>query len=126
MLLLEWSDTRVRFKVREVEDNLTSDLDLWEFTEYRLEIQFSDDTIKEFIGAIDTAMNEIVFDIFGEDTANKEWSFKYDVWGIKWAKKVRFNSDTKKWKILNSVTIPNVLQESTTWTSTDNDLPSEP
>ena len=126
MLLLEWSDTRVRFKVREVEDNLTSDLDLWEFTEYRLEIQFSDDTIKEFIGAIDTAMNEIVFDIFWEDTANKEWSFKYDVWGIKWAKKVRFNSDTKKWKILNSVTIPNVLQESTTWTSTDNDTSSQP
>ena len=126
MQILEWSDTRVRFKVREVEDNLTSDLDLWEFTEYRLEIQFSDDTIKEFIGAIDTAMNEIVFDIFWEDTANKEWSFKYDVWGIKWAKKVRFNSDTKKWKILNSVTIPNVLQESTTWTSTDNDTPSEP
>lgn len=126
MLLLEWSDTRVRFKVREVEDNLTSDLDLWEFTEYRLEIQFSDDTIKEFIGAIDTAMNEIVFDIFWEDTANKEWSFKYDVWGIKWAKKVRFNSDTKKWKILNSVTIPNVLQESTTWTSTDNNISSQP
>ncbi len=126
MLLLEWSDTRVRFKVREVEDNLTSDLDLWEFTEYRLEIQFSDDTIKEFIGAVDTAMDEIVFDIFWEDTANKEWSFKYDVWGIKWAKKVRFNSETKKWKILNSVTIPNVLQESTTWTSTDNNISSQP
>lgn len=126
MLLLEWSDTRVRFKVREVEDNLTSDLDLWEFTKYLLEIQFDDDTIKEFIWAVDVATNELIFDIFWEDTANKEWTVKYDVWGIKWAKKVRFNSETKKWKILNSVTIPDVLQESNTWTSSNNNLPSEP
>jgi len=109
MILLEWSDTRVKFKIKEIENNLASDLDLWYFTKYLLEIMFSDDTVKEIIWTVDTDNNLLVFDIFWEDTKDKEWSFTADIRWIKGVKKVRFNPTTIKWKVLNSVTVPNEL-----------------
>lgn len=111
MQLLEWSDTRVRFKVRETENNITYDLDLSEFTDYKLEIQFSDDSLLEINWAVDEDTQTVYFDIFGEMTDWKEWALTADIWGLKWAKKVRFNPNTIKWKVLNSVFVPyDVLQ----------------
>lgn len=104
MLLLEWSDYRVRFKIKEKENWISYDMDLTEFTDYVMEIQFSDDSIQEIKWTI--VWTTIAFDIFWEYTENKEWSFKADIWWLKELKKVRFNEKTIKWKILDSVTVP--------------------
>ena len=102
MQLLEWSDTRVRFKINEIEDNITSVLDYDDFTDYRLEIKGTvDDT---------TDPNTVYFDIFSEYTNDKQWTFTADIWGTKNEKKVRFNPTTIKWKVLNSVKIPDGVQ----------------
>lgn len=108
MQILEWSDTRVRFKIRETENNITYDFDLTEFTDYKLEIKFADDSLIE----IDWVVEDwtIYFDIFWEYTDWKEWAFVADIWGINGVKKVRFNPTTIKGKVLNSVYVPNVLQ----------------
>jgi len=108
MQLLEWSDTRVRFKIREVENNINYDLDLTEYTDYKLEIQFADDSLRE----IDWVVEDwtVYFDIFWEYTEWKEWSLTADIWGINGVKKVRFNPTTIKGKVLNSVYVPDVLQ----------------
>lgn len=108
MQILEWSDTRVRFKIREIENNITYDLDLTEYTGYKLEIQFADDSLLE----IDWVVEDwtVYFDIFWEYTEGKEWSLTADIWGINGVKKVRFNPTTIKGKVLNSVYVPNVLQ----------------
>lgn len=108
MQLLEWSDTRVRFKIREVENNINYDLDLTEYTDYKLEIRFADDSLIEVNGVVDDWT--VYFDIFWEYTDKKEWSLTADIWGIKWAKRVRFNPTTIKGKVLNSVYVPDVLQ----------------
>ena len=111
MQLLEWSDTRVRFRIKEVENNLASDLDLTEYSEYRLEIRFADDSVREIIWVVDNTTNphSVYFDIFWEYTDWKEWSLTADIWGTKWVKKVRFNPNTIKGKVLNSVVVPDVM-----------------
>lgn len=106
MQILEWSDTRVRFKVREIENNITYDFDLTEFTGYKLEIRFSDDSLLEVNWVIDSWT--LYFDIFWEYTEWKSGTIKADIRWVKGLKKVRFNSSTIKWKILSSVDIPNV------------------
>lgn len=108
MQLLEWSDTRVRFKIREVENNINYDLDLTEYTDYKLEIQFADDSLLEVNGVVEDWT--VYFDIFWEYTEWKEWSLTADIWGINGVKKVRFNPTTIKGKVLNSVYVPDVLQ----------------
>ena len=108
MQLLEWSDTRVRFKIREIENNITYDFDLTEFTWYKLEIKFADDSLLEIDGVVDNGT--VYFDIFGEYTEWKEGNLTADIWGINGVKKVRFNPSTIKWKVLDSVYVPNVLQ----------------
>ena len=108
MQLLEWSDTRVRFKIREVENNINYDLDLTEYTDYKLEIQFADDSLREIDGVVEDWT--VYFDIFWEYTEWKEWSLTADIWGINGVKKVRFNPTTIKGKVLNSVYVPDVLQ----------------
>ena len=108
MQLLEWSDTRVRFKIREVENNINYDLDLTEYTGYKLEIQFADDSLLEINGVVEDWT--VYFDIFWEYTEWKEWSLTADIWGINGVKKVRFNPTTIKGKVLNSVHVPDVLQ----------------
>lgn len=108
MLLLEWSDTRVRFKIREIENNITYDLDYTDYTKYLLEIKFADDDILEVEWTVDNETQTVYFDIFGERTDGKEWSLTADIWGTKWVKKVRFNPTTIKGKVLNSVKIPDV------------------
>lgn len=110
MQILEWSDTRVRFKIREVENNINYDLDLTDYTGYKLEIQFADDSLLEIDGVVDSDTDTVYFDIFWEYTEWKEWSLTADIWGINGVKKVRFNPATIKWKVLNSVVVPNVLQ----------------
>lgn len=104
MQLLEWSDTRVRFKIKEIENNITYDFDLTYFTWYKLEIRFSDDSLREINWVIDNGT--LYFDIFWEFTKWKEWSLKADIWWVKDLKKVRFNQKTIKWKVLSSVEIP--------------------
>lgn len=104
MQILEWSDTRVRFKIREIENNITYDFDLTEFTWYKLEIRFSDDSVKEFNWVVDSWT--LYFDIFWEDTEWKSGAIKADIRGLKWVKKVRFNPITIKWKVLSSVYVP--------------------
>ncbi len=108
MQLLEWSDTRVRFKIKEIENNISSDLDLTDYTDYKLEIQFADDSLLEINWVVD--MNTVYFDIFGEYTDWKEWNLTADIRGLNGVKKVRFNPATIKWKVLNSVVVPDVLQ----------------
>ena len=108
MQILEWSDTRVRFKIREIENNITYDFDLTEFTDYKLEIKFADDSLIEIDWVVDDWT--VYFDIFWEYTDWKEWSLTADIWGINGVKKVRFNPTTIKGKVLNSVYVPNVLQ----------------
>ncbi len=107
MQILEWSDTRVRFKVKEIENNSTSDLDLTQYTKYKLEIRFSDDSLLEIDWVVDSWT--IYFDIFWEYTIWKSGSIKADIRWVKDLKKVRFNPSTIKWKILSSVHIPNVM-----------------
>jgi hypothetical protein len=108
MQLLEWSDTRVRFKIRERENNVVSDLDLSDYTAYKLEIKFADESLLEINWVVDD--DTVYFDIFGEYTDWREGNLTADIWGINWVKKVRFNPSTIKWKVLNSVVVPNVLQ----------------
>lgn len=108
MQLLEWSDTRVRFKIKEIEDSITYDLDLTDYTEYKLEIRFADDSLLEVNWVVDSWT--VYFDIFWEYTDWKEGWLTADIWWIKGVKKVRFNPTTIKWKVLNSVVVPNVLQ----------------
>jgi len=108
MQILEWSDTRVRFKIEEIENNIHYDLDLTEYTWYKLEIRFSDDSLLEVDWVVDSWT--VYFDIFWEYTDWKEWSLTADIWGVNGVKKVRFNPTTIKGKVLNSVAIPNVLQ----------------
>ena len=108
MQILEWSDTRVRFKIREVENNINYDLDLTDYTDYKLEIKFADDSLLEVDGVVDDGT--VYFDIFGEYTDWKEGNLTADIRGINGVKKVRFNPATIKWKVLNSVVVPNVLQ----------------
>ena len=122
MQLLEWSDTRIRFKINEIVDNVPSTLDYDDFTDYLLEIRFDDDSFLEVKGTVDitTSPNTVYFDIYWEYTEDKQWTFTADLWGVKGVKKVRFNPTTIKWKVLNSVFIPDVLQNNWSWTSTDN------
>lgn len=109
MQILEWSDTRVRFKIKEVQNNVASDLDLDDYSKYLLEIRFSDDSLLEVEWVVDDDTDSVYFDIFGEYTDWKEWAITADIRGIKWVKKVRFNPSTIKGKVLNSVYVPNVL-----------------
>ena len=104
MQILEWSDTRVRFRIRETENNITYDFDLTEFTWYKLEIRFSDDSLIEVNGVVDNGT--LYFDIFWEYTEWKSGSIKADIWGVKNLKKVRFNPITIKGKVLSSVYVP--------------------
>ena len=104
MQILEWSDTRVRFKVREIENNITYDFDLTEFTGYKLEIRFSDDSLLEVNWVVDSWT--LYFDIYWENTDWKAGSIKADIRWVKNLKKVRFNPTTIKWKVLPSVNIP--------------------
>lgn len=110
MQLLEWSDTRVRFKIREIENSTTTDLDLDDYDNYKLEIRFADDSLLEIDWTVADNEDLVYFDIFSEYTEWKEWAFTADLWWIKWAKRVRFNPSTIKWKVLNSVYVPNVVQ----------------
>ena len=119
MQLLEWSDTRVRFKIREVDDNTTYDLDLDDYTWYKLEIEFADDSLLEVDWVVDDDTGTVYFDIYWEYTDWKEWSLKADIWGVKGIKKVRFNRDTIKGKVLNSVFVPHVMQNDTSNNATD-------
>ena len=104
MQILEWSDTRVRFRIREIENNITYDFDLTEFTGYKLEIRFSDDSLIEINWVVDSWT--LYFDIFWEYTEWKAGAMKADIWGVKELKKVRFNPTTIKWKVLPSVYVP--------------------
>jgi len=110
MQILEWSDTRVRFKIKEIENNVTTDLDLDDYTKYLLEIRFADDSLLEVNWVVDDDTDTVYFDIFSEYTDWKEWAFTADLWWTNWAKRVRFNPITIKWKVLNSVYIPDVVQ----------------
>ena len=122
MQILEWSDTRVRFRINEIEDNVSSILDYDDFTKYLLEIKFADDTLLEVEWVVDDETNTVYFDIYSENTEDKEWTFTADIWWTKDEKKVRFNPSTIKWKVLNSVNIPNGLQNDWNWDTTDNDV----
>ena len=108
MQLLEGSDTRVRFKIKEIENSVVSDLDLTDYTDYKLEIKFADESLLEINWVVDS--DTVYFDIFGEYTDWKEGALTADLWWINGVKKVRFNPTTIKWKVLNSVVVPNVLQ----------------
>lgn len=119
MQLLEWSDTRVRFKIREIENNINYDLDLDDYDNYKLEIQFADDSLREIDWVVDSETSTVYFDIFWEYTEWKEWSLKADLWGVKWVKKVRFNPTTIKWKVLNSVFVPYVMQDNNSDNASD-------
>ena len=112
MQILEWSDTRVRFKIREIENWITYDLDLTDYTKYLLEIKFADESLLEVEWVVDNETETVYFDIFWEYTDWKEWSISADIWGTKGVKKVRFNPSTIKWKVLSSVYIPYVMQDS--------------
>lgn len=110
MQILEWSDTRVRFKIREIENGINYDLDLDDYDEYKLEIKFSDDSLLEVNWAVDTTNNTVYFDIFSEYTEWKAGSLTADIRWQKAVKRVRFNPTTIKGKVLSSVYVPNVLQ----------------
>lgn len=111
MQLLEWSDTRVRFKIREIENNINYDLDLDDYDEYKLEIKFADDSLLEIDWVVDENEDLVYFDIFSEYTEGKAGSLTADIWGKKGVKRVRFNPSTIKWKVLSSVYVPNVMQD---------------
>lgn len=105
MQLLEWSDAQVRFKIKEVENNVAINIDLDDYDNILLVIKFSTWKITEFIG---TKWDEsiVTFDIYSENTKWKSWSLTADIWWVKWVKRVRFNAKTIKWKILPSIKVP--------------------
>lgn len=119
MQILEWSDTRIRFKITEIEDNIAETLDYDDFDDYLLEIKFADESLLEIKWEVDDDTNTVYFDIFSEYTADKDWAFTADIWWVKWVKKVRFNPTTIKWKVLNSIYIPNGVQDDGGWDTTD-------
>ena len=107
MYLLEWRDSQLRFRIKEIEGNLKTDLNLDEYDKFLGVIKFSDDRVLE-INAEKEELS-IVFNIYGEQTKGRSWSLSMDIWWIKWVKKIRFNPKTIKGKILSSIKMPNVM-----------------
>ena len=120
MQLLDWSDTRVSFKIREIENNISYDLDLDDYDTYKLEIRFADDSLLEINWVVSNTDDLVYFDIFSEYTEGKAGSLTADIWGKKGVKRVRFNPSTIKWKVLSSVYVPNVMQDNNDSNATNN------
>lgn len=108
MLLLEWSDTLLRFRVREVEDGVLQNIDFDDYDAIELIIRFADDKVLYVVWEpeLEAEYSIVDFSLYSENTIKKVWNLTADIWWIKWNKRVRFNSKTLKWKVLPSVKVP--------------------
>ena len=50
--------------------------------------------------------SNVVFDIYSEATIWKVWEIKADIWGVKDVQKHRFNEETIRGNVLNSLKVP--------------------
>ena len=109
MLLLEWSDTLVRFKVLERQNWVLNNIDFDDYDTIQLIIKFADERVLYVVWEPEEIVTYSIvgFSIYSEQTKWKAWNFVADIWGIKnWSKKLRFNKKTIKWKVLPSVKVP--------------------
>ena len=109
MLLLEWSDALVRFKIQERESGVLNNIDFDDYDVIELIIKFADERILYVVWEPEEIVTYSIvdFSIYSEQTKGKAWNFVADIWGIKnWSKKLRFNKKTIKWKVLPSVKVP--------------------
>lgn len=104
MILLEGSDTQIKFKIQEIEGSVKSDLNLTQYDKFLWVLAFVDESQLELVGKVENGV--VVFDIFGENTLWKAGTLKMDIRGLKEMKKVRFNAKTIKGKILSSIKMP--------------------
>ena len=102
----EGSDTQFTFHITETEDWQTTDLDLTNFDKIVLSIKYVN-SISEVEWTIkDNTTSYVIFDILSEATIWKVGWVNFDIWGVKWTTKIRFNSETMEWQILPSIKIP--------------------
>lgn len=105
MYLLEWSDTQIKFKIREVQGERKSDLNLNDYERILGIIEFNEEKKIEVIWRIEDWV--VIFDLFGENTKGNAGNLKMDIRGVKGLKKIRFNAKTIKGKVLDSIKVPN-------------------
>ena len=108
MFIPEWSDTQFRFHITEHSSCWEeSEVDLSNYDKLILTIKYSDWSIVDYLWEVDETKNSIVvFDILSEATVWRVWEIKADVWWLKDNQKHRFNEETIKWKVLNSLKVP--------------------
>jgi hypothetical protein len=107
MLLLEGSDTQLKFHITQTEDWNTTDVDLSEYEKIILTIKYNT-WIVEYEWVVDSEQTSyVIFDILSDDTNWKKWNITCDIWWISWWQKNRFNDETIKWKVLPSIKVPN-------------------
>lgn len=111
MILLEWSDTQLKFKITETEDWTTTDVDLSDYDKIILTMKYKDgivdyewEIVEETVGQ--TTKKYVVFEFLSESTAWRRWAISCDIWWVNWDWKIRFNDETIKWQILPSIKIP--------------------
>ena len=111
MILLEWSDTQLKFKITETEDWTTTDVDLSQYDKIILTMKYKNgivdyewDVVSETVWQ--TTKTYVVFELLSESTAWRRWAISCDIWWVAWDSKIRFNEETIKWQILPSIKIP--------------------
>lgn len=105
MYVLEGSDTQIKFRIREVEWEKKSELNISEYEQILWIIEFNEEKKVELIWKIEE--NIVTFELFWEVTKGQSGNMKMDIWGMKGLKKVRFNAKTIKGKVLDSIKVPN-------------------
>lgn len=105
-LIYEWSDTNIEFVITELEDWQETGLDLTEYDNVILVVNYSEWTITEYTWTVDWEdSSDVVFEILSESTVWKSWKVRAEIWGISGEDKVRL-SNTFEWEVLHSIKIP--------------------
>lgn len=104
--ILEGSDTRVKFHITEIEDGVENGVDLGDYDKVVLHIKYFNEII-EIDGTVCTEdTSYVTFDLLSEQTKDRAGDIQAEIWGIQWAKKVRFNSFLIDGAVLHSIKIP--------------------
>ena len=108
MFILEGSDTQFRFHITEKSSCWDeNDVDLTAYDNIILTVKYADWSIVEYLWNVDeNETSNVVFDIYSEATIWKVWEIKADIWGVKDVQKHRFNEETIRGNVLNSLKVP--------------------
>ena len=104
--IYEWSDTILDFTLTEKTQEWETPLDLSEFDEVRLILEFANWEILEVDWTLDWEDISLVsFELLSESTVERSWKVMAEIWWLHWEDKVRL-SETFEWLILHSIKIP--------------------